>query len=1319
MADVSSGQQSRNGQVVTFYSFKGGTGRSMAVANVAWILAANGKRVLAADWDLESPGLHRFFQPFLDPQVAERPGITDFIRRYEWAAANFLNQLPPPPEGEPKVIGDDDLRVLISKNIHVQDYVVPLNWEFPENGRLDFIYAGKQNGDYQAAVSALDWDTFYNTLYGGRFFDALREHLKQRYDYVLIDSRTGLSDVADICTIHLPDVLVDCFTLSTQGTEGAAAIAGLVKANSPQRDIRILPVPMRIDLAELQKAEEGQAFAVRLFEGLPPGMTDRQRGEYWTSIGVPYRPFYAYEETLAVFGDPPGAPTSILSSFERITAHITQGAVDRLPPMEESLRLRTRLRFARGRAAAAAGDEIILDFTAEDQLWAEWIASVLTGAGIAVRWAHESPAAESADGVRARKIALVTTAYIRYLQDSPAAFSPDLAVVVTDTLVPHSISDVPALFLAGMSENQVAELLVDRLDGQRVPGVTAPGLRYPGASRPQIVEVPGRNANFTGRERDLRELRSQLRARGVAVVSPVALRGLGGVGKTQVALEYSHRFRADYDIVWWINCGQPQYVDVQLADLGRSMRKIFGAEVPREGSAPEVAKAVLSLLEDWDGRWLLVYDNAEDITTIRPFLASRHGHVLITSRNSGWTAHAQSLEIDVFTRHESIRHLRRRLPSITEDEARQVAAALDDLPLAVATAGAWLAETGNPVPEYLHQLERQPTRTLSQSLVGAEPVEVSKTWDVSLDQLQKTSAEAARLFELCSVMSPDISLDLIYSKAMAALLTQHERAFSDSMLIGRYIQQIDRLALIKLDTNLRQIHVHRLVQEVVRDRMPEDRLADTKHRVQEVLAAARPEGEVDDPETWGRYRIIFPHLRPAGAMMSAQENVRQLFIDRVRYLWQRGDLERGLRRATEIEAAWEQMLSGEPGQAVAESVHMQLLRLRFNMGNILRDLAQFGKSKALDEAILDEQGKLLGPEHPHTLMTAGSLAADLRALGQYHSALELDRATYASWRNGYGDDYAGTLSAAHNCAVSLRLMGDARNALASDRVTFDRRAALLGDRHPRTLSSDAALARDLLEEGHYDEVATRAEALWERCSTELGEDDRATLNARVLLGVALRSAGDPEKAEGHIDEARRSLTRGFGSNSSDALAARLSHANSLLALHRILEALERAEAVLAVYEGRLGVTHPHSLICKLNLASARCSQESYDLALRLAQAAADGLQQRLHAKHPHTLAARMTQGAILASMGRLPDAAELEQQVSPQFEEILGPQHPDTLRCRANTLLTLHEQGTSGASSDRQQVIEKLATLLGSEHPDIGALFGGGRLLRVIDPQPF
>ena len=118
-----------------------------------------------------------------------------------------------------------------------------MNWPFPDDGTLDFVSAGKQNRDYSSATTAVDWDNFYDRLGGGQFIDALRADMKAHYDYTLIDSRTGLSDIADICTVHLPDILVDCFTLNDQSIDGAAAIARNLAQRYHYRNIQVLPVP--------------------------------------------------------------------------------------------------------------------------------------------------------------------------------------------------------------------------------------------------------------------------------------------------------------------------------------------------------------------------------------------------------------------------------------------------------------------------------------------------------------------------------------------------------------------------------------------------------------------------------------------------------------------------------------------------------------------------------------------------------------------------------------------------------------------------------------------------------------------------------------------------------------------------------------------------------------------------------------------------------------------------------------------------------------------------------------------------------------------
>ena len=205
------------------------------------------------------------------------------------------------------------------------------------------------------------------------------------------------------------------------------------------------------------------------------------------------------------------------------------------------------------------------------------------------------------------------------------------------------------------------------------------------------------------------------------------------------------------------------------------------------------------------------------------------------------------------------------------------------MPLAVAAAGALLAATEMTVPEYLRRLEQQATVNLAESdPLRVYAPQVWKAWNLSLDQLQEKSAAAAWLLGICSQMAADISLDLINSQAMADSLRQLDPIISERAMIARLIRQIDLLALIKLDNNAQQIQVHRVVQAVVNARLTEDQ--------KEGRAPRRPSGRGRrpsgrrrrHPQTWARYRLIWPHLTPSKAMWSADQPVRQLLIERVR-----------------------------------------------------------------------------------------------------------------------------------------------------------------------------------------------------------------------------------------------------------------------------------------------------------------------------------------------------------------------------------------------------------------------------------------------------
>lgn len=329
------------GRIVTFYSSTGGTGRSMALANTAWILASNGLKVLAADWDLESPGLHRYFHPFFTgPEIGATQGIVDLINDYIRATVT-----------EPRRSGDRP-----AEYADVLKHAFSLTWDkFLGNGTLDYLSAGQSSSTYAPGY----WEDFYQRMDGSQqFIDALQADMRRNYDYVLIDSQTGLNDTASICADDIPDVIVACFVLSGHSIDMTAEFARLVRSQAEQskRHIRVLPVPMKIDLMESGRAAIGRLAARNAFAEFPNGSNDRDQARYWEMAGIPYSSAAAFEENLAVFEDR-REPPSLLSAYEWLASVITEGQVTALPPMDEQTRVRFRDAFTRKPSPPALPDE--------------------------------------------------------------------------------------------------------------------------------------------------------------------------------------------------------------------------------------------------------------------------------------------------------------------------------------------------------------------------------------------------------------------------------------------------------------------------------------------------------------------------------------------------------------------------------------------------------------------------------------------------------------------------------------------------------------------------------------------------------------------------------------------------------------------------------------------------------------------------------------------------------------------------------------------------------------------------------------------------
>lgn len=361
------------GRIVTFYSYKGGTGRSMALANFGWLLAANGMKVLMVDWDLEAPGLHRYLRPFLaDADLFETDGLIDAFWSLTAAAVASGAPAPAAEPGARTPAAQSTVTAAALRDV-LEDSIRRVNWKFPSGGFIDFLPAGRQDDTYSDRVNTFDWKKFYE-LGGAQLLTAAKADLRSRYEWMLIDSRTGVSDTSGICTMQLPDVVVPCFTMNRQSIEGVAAILRSIRAyRSPTVDgskIAFFPVATRIESGEKDRLEAARAFARSEMQSFVPADAVRNPREYWDQMEIAYRPSYAFEEVLAAFGDATGAAgaaDTMLAQMERMTQRIAANAEIKMPEVLDSDRADVLRKYALGTQTARPGDKNPASSTSSDQ----------------------------------------------------------------------------------------------------------------------------------------------------------------------------------------------------------------------------------------------------------------------------------------------------------------------------------------------------------------------------------------------------------------------------------------------------------------------------------------------------------------------------------------------------------------------------------------------------------------------------------------------------------------------------------------------------------------------------------------------------------------------------------------------------------------------------------------------------------------------------------------------------------------------------------------------------------------------------------------
>lgn len=309
--------------ICTFYSYKGGVGRTMALANIAELFFQAGFKVLMVDWDLEAPGLERFF-PSLDLQdTLNKPGVIDMLLRYKEQMTLDLDENTPLELESPS------------------KYIIDVYPQETDSPRLLLLPAGRRSdsylADYAQAVLTFDWQDFYESWEGERYFDWLREQFESIADITLIDSRTGITEMGGVCTYQLADLVVMLCAANEQSLKGTYEMAVNLTSAPVQNlrhgePLRLLIIPARIERAESELLDRFQQAFMDLFRDLVPQEEVSIR-QLW-ELGIPYVPKYAFSEAVAVREGARASAKDMALAFRGLLQVISQLMLIRLPPRD-------------------------------------------------------------------------------------------------------------------------------------------------------------------------------------------------------------------------------------------------------------------------------------------------------------------------------------------------------------------------------------------------------------------------------------------------------------------------------------------------------------------------------------------------------------------------------------------------------------------------------------------------------------------------------------------------------------------------------------------------------------------------------------------------------------------------------------------------------------------------------------------------------------------------------------------------------------------------------------------------------------------------
>ncbi|MFJ6908298.1 FxSxx-COOH system tetratricopeptide repeat protein [Streptomyces griseoluteus] len=750
-------------------------------------------------------------------------------------------------------------------------------------------------------------------------------------------------------------------------------------------------------------------------------------------------------------------------------------------------------------------------------------------------------------------------------------------------------------------------------DGARVVMLPAEAVRWAREveAPPGAGNLPGSASGvFVGRQGELAQLRRLLTDQGEAAVTQVsgarAIHGLGGIGKSTLALHYGHTYRRTYTLVWWVNAASTEQIVTSLAALAVRLCPQWAASAEMQERA---AWAMLWL--QWHPGWLLVFDNVEDPADLRHYLGTLpDGHHLATSRTAtGWHTIAPTMPLGLLDADAAVDLLcglafgAEHVPTPAQrGDAAALGADLGHLPLALEQAGAYLFETGTSPADYRRMLGR----VMDAAAGGIDPERtIARIWHHTLTAVERRDPQAVTLLNAMAWLAPEG----IPRTLLAPLCP-------DPLTLGEALGTLYAYNMIAYSADRQAISVHRLVQTVLRHQPADSDSYLPGRRDAEHLIQHATSSEDTDTFQWDQ---LLPHVVAVADSTPlhspASTDTADAYHAAAQYLYRQGRDAHTIPLRTATLAQHEQVLG---------ATHPQTLTSRNNLAGAHQAAGDLERAIALYEATLAQREHVLGNTHPQTLTSRNNLAGAYHAAGNLERAIPLYEATLAQREHVLGNTHPQTLTSRNNLAGAYHAAGDLERAIPLYEATLAQREHVLGNTHPHTLNTRNNLAYAYGSAGDLEQAIPLYEATLAQREHVLGDTHPQTLASRNNLAGAYHAAGNLERA---------------------------------VTLH---------EATLAQREHVLGDTHPDTLASRNNLAYAYGSAGDLERAIALYEATLGQYEHVLGATHPHTLSSRNNLAHTYEVAGDLERAIALYEATLAQREHVLGHTHPHTLNTRNN-----------------------------------------------------